>query len=59
MLRLALREHTGEAQICLSIHSFMYEVASLNSEVVSYLYLCVRIALLRKKLSRPPPRPCG
>lgn len=27
--------NTGEAQICLSIHSHMYEQSSLNSEVVS------------------------
>ena len=39
VLTSCLCTHTGEAQICLSIHSSVYDLASLNSEVVFLFFV--------------------
>lgn len=42
---------SGEAHICLPTTSFLYDLDSLNREVISYL--CLLVALLPKMLSGP------
>lgn len=50
--------NTGEAQICLSIHSHMYELSSLNSEVVSlFLFMstnCTAEVLQALRIAQEP-----
>lgn len=55
---ILLCANTGEAQICLSIHSHMYELSSLNGEVVSlFLFMstnCTAEVLQALRIAQEP-----